>query len=289
MNRAGKRLSTVGKPAAFRDFSVSPDGKTLAVLIDGGTKSDIWLQDVARGVLSRFTFNTGAYRSPVWSPDGSRLIYSYEPQGAFAFDIYQKPMGGNSQEELLFRSVVGGYDDDWSPDGKWLVYQQFGRATARDLWLLPLTGERKPIPYLETPFEENTACFSPDGKWMAYQSNESGRFQIYVQTFPAGGPKYQISSSGGRDARWRRDGKELFYVAADRHLMAVPIKLGASVEAGAAESLFPIPETHAEQTKLYVYEPSIDGQRFLIDVPVGVDTPAPPLTIVTNWQTGMKK
>jgi Tol biopolymer transport system component/predicted Ser/Thr protein kinase len=291
INRAGKRLGTVGKPGAFRDLSISPDGRSVAVLIDGGTKSDIWLQDIGRGVLSRFTFNSGENRSPVWSPDGARLIFASEPQGAFAFDIYRKPIDGNSQEELLFHSVVGGWQDDWSSDGKWLVYQQYGATTARDLWLLPLTGDRKPVPYLQTRFEEYNARFSPDGRWMLYQSNESGRFQIYVQTFPAGGAKYQISSSGGEDAHWRRDGKELFYVAPDHQLMAVPIKLGATVEAGTPQPLFPMLGIATQLSKSFVYEPSSDGQRFLVDAPAEGDqsAAAPPLTIVTNWQQGLKK
>jgi eukaryotic-like serine/threonine-protein kinase len=108
------------------------------------------------------------------------------------------------------------------------VYQQTDQKTANDLWLLPLNGDRKPVPYLQTPFDETGAHFSPDGRWMAYQSNESCRFQIYVQTVPPSGTKYQISSSGGIEARCRRDGKELFYVSADQKLMAVPIKLGAT-------------------------------------------------------------
>jgi eukaryotic-like serine/threonine-protein kinase len=290
INRAGKRVGVVGKPGTYEDLAISRDGKTVALLVYAGTRNDLWLQDVGRGVLSRFTFNSGFSRSPVWSPDGSRLIYAFEPEGAFAFDIYQKPIGGNSQAELLFHSVIGGWQDDWSPDGKWLVYQEVGHDTGNDLWLLPLTADRKPVPYLLTPFDERSARFSPDGKWMAYQSNESGRFEIYVQTFPASGAKYQISSLGGTDAQWRRDGKELFYIGADKKLMAVPVKLGSTLEAGTPQSLFPVPETRAT-LKSFVYEPSVDGQRFLVDVPVegNQSDTAPPLTIVTNWQKGLKK
>ncbi len=288
LNRAGKRLETVGKPGAFREFTISPDGKTLAVLITGGTKSDVWLLDMGRGVLSRFTFNSGNNRSPIWSPDGSLLAFASEPQGAFSFDIIQKPMGGNSHEEVLFRSVNGGWQDDWSPDGKWLVYHQYGSTTANDLWLLPLTGERKPVPYLQTPFDELNAHFSPDGKWMLYQSNESGRFEVYVQSFPPSGTKYQISPMGGADAQWRRDGKELYFTAPDQKLMAVPVKLGATVEAGAPQPLFPIPRTTLPLVTS-VYAPSSDGQRFLVNVPAAGIATAPPITIVTNWQKGLKR
>jgi serine/threonine protein kinase/Tol biopolymer transport system component len=289
INRTGNRVGVVGKPGAYEDLAISRDGKTVALLVNSGTRNDIWLQDVGRGVLSRFTFNAGFSGSPVWSPDGSRLIYAFEPEGAFAFDIYQKPIGGNSQQELLFHSVIGGGQDDWSPDGKWLVYREVGHETAHDLWLLPLTGDRKPVPYLVTRFDERSARFSPDGKWIAYESNESGRFEIYVQTFPASGVKYQISSLGGTDAQWRRDGKEVFYISADKKLMAVPVKLGPTLEAGAPQALFPVPETRTV-LKSFAYEPSVDGQRFLVDVPAGGEVAAsPPLTIVTNWQNALKK
>jgi eukaryotic-like serine/threonine-protein kinase len=180
--------------------------------------------------------------------------------------------------------VIGGWQDDWSPDGKWVVYHEVGHDTASDIWLLPLTGDRKPVPYLQTPFDERSARFSPDGKWMAYESDESGRTEIYVQTFPASGAKYQISTLGGTDAQWRRDGKELFYIGADKKLMAVPVKLGSTLQVAAPQALFPVPEINS------VYQPSVDGQRFLVDVPAGGEVAAaPPLTVVTNWEKGLKK
>ena len=159
----------------------------MAVAVRNGSQGDIWLEDMGRGVLSRFTFRSGVNRNPVWSPDGSRLIFSFGSlsSGSFSTDIYQKPAGGNGQEELLLHSGLNGFPDDWSPDGKWIVYEQTGQKTANDLWLLPLSGDRKPVPYLQTPFDEMAARFSPDGRWMAYQSNESGQFQVYVQTVPA--------------------------------------------------------------------------------------------------------
>ena len=287
MDRTGKRLGTVGKPATIGGFALAPDEKTAAVQIGDGARSDIWLQDMARGVLSRFTFRSGVNRSPLWSPDGSRLIFASEPSGAFAFDIFQKPVGGNGQEELLFHGVVGGWQDDWSPDGKWTVYQQIGQTTGNDLWLLPLHGDRKPVSYVQTPFEETNARFSPDGRWVAYDSNESGRFQVYVQTFPASGSKYQISSAGGTQPCWRRDGKELFYVAADQKLMAVPIKLGTIVEAGTPQPLFPVFPLPISGNATYS---SRDGQRFLVNVPAGGEAAsAQPLTVASNWQAALKK
>jgi len=286
MDRTGKRLGVLGKPSAFWEIAVSPDENTVAARIISGSGSDIWLVDAARGVTSRFTFRAGLNRNPVWSPDGSHLIFALQPVGTYSSEIYQKPAGGNGQEELLLHSGINGFPEDWSPDGKWMMYRLTGQKTALDLWLLPLNGDRKPVLYLQTPFDETNARFSPDGKWMAYQSNESGQFQVYVQTIPPSGAKYQISSSGGTAPQWRRDGKELFYVGADQKVMAVLVKLGATVEAGTPQPLFPIPPTGTS----FVYAPMRDGQRFLVNVPAGGEAAAvPPMTVLTNWQAGLKK
>ena len=142
---------------------------------------------------------------------------------------------------MQVHAAVNQYPDDFSPDGKWLVYDNQTAKTGRDLWLLPLEGDRKPVPYLQTPFNETSARFSSDSKWMAYQSNESGRPEVYVQTVPTSGAKYQISTSGGTFPAWRRDGKELYYISPDRKLMAVPMKIGSTIEAGTPQSLFALP------------------------------------------------
>jgi len=291
MDHAAKRLGAVGKPGAFGTIAVSPDEKTVAVTAANGSQVDIWLEDVGRGVPSRFTFRSGVNRSPVWSPDGGRLIFafrSFEARGGT--EIYQKPAGGNGQEELLLRAGINVYPDDWSPDGKWLVYEQTGQKTARDLWLLPLSGDRKPVPYLQTTFDESAARFSPDGRWMAYQSNESGQLQVYVQTVPMSGAKYQISTSGGTSPHWGRDGKELFYASDDQKLMAVPVKLGATVEPGTQQPLFPIFPLTLGTRDVFAYAPMRDGQRFLVNAPAGGEAAvAPPFTVVTNWQAAFKK
>ena len=285
MDRAGKRLGVVAKPGALGAFAgasrLSPDEATVAVTINNGSQSDIWLQDLKRDVSARFTFGPGFNRNQVWSPDGKRVVFARFPE-AGAVDIYQKSSAGTGQEELLLHAGVNGVPLDWSPDGKWIVYQQSDQKTALDLWLLPLEGDRKPIPYLQTPFNEANGAFSPDGRWMAYQSNESGQDQIYVQTIPASGAKYQISNAGGVQPTWRRDGKELFYVSTDQKLMAVPIVLGARVEPGTPQALFP-------SGGLTAYAPTRDGQRFLVNVPAGAEgTAAPPITVVLNWTAGLK-
>jgi hypothetical protein len=157
-----------------------------------------------------------------------------------------------------------------------------------DLWLLPLDGDRKPIPYLQSPFNEATGQFSPDGRWMAYASNESGQPQIYVQAIPASGAKSQISTAGGDQPRWRRDGKELFYVSADQKLMAVPVKTGAVFEIGSPQPLFEIQPVYPPLTGRFAYQPTADGQRFLVTAPVS-GAATPPITVVLNWQAGLKK
>jgi serine/threonine protein kinase/Tol biopolymer transport system component len=290
MDRAGKRLGAVGKPGDFGGVAVSPDEKTLAMVVRNGSQIDIWLEDLGRGVLSRFTFRSGVSRFPVWSPDGSRLVFAFLSLNLYSSDLYQKPAGGNGQEELVIHTGVNGNTDDWSPDGKWIVYEQIGQKTAYDLWLLPMSGDRRPQPYLQTSFDESNARFSPDGRWMAYQSNESGQLQVYVQTFPLSGAKYQISTAGGNSPRWRRDGKELFYVAADQKLMAVPIKLGATIEAGTPQPLFPISPFPGFGSVNSFYQPMRDGRRFLVNAPAGGEAAAaPPITVVTNWQAAFKK
>ena len=287
MDRTGTRLRVVTKPGAMvGPPAISPDEKTAAVTIRAtGLTADIWLQDLERDVISRFTFRPGIHINPRWSPDGSRVAISFRAPGTNTRDIYQKPASGSGQEELLLPAIVNGLPDDWSPDGKWIVYEQTGQTTAVDLWLLPLEG-RKPVPYLQTPFNEAAARFAPSAggasRWMAYQSNESGQNQIYVQAIPASGAKYQISTAGGTQPTWRRDGKELFYVSADRKLMAVPIALGTSVAPGTPQPLFASDFTG--------YTPSADGQRFLVNVPAGGQAAAVfPITVVLNWTAGLDR
>jgi dipeptidyl aminopeptidase/acylaminoacyl peptidase len=199
---------------------------------------------------------------------------------------------GGGEAALLKGGGINSFASDWSPDGKFIVYSEFSDTTNDDLWLLPLEGDRKPIPFLQTPFSEIDGHFSPDGRWMAYMSNESGRQEVYVQTFPATGSKWQISTAGGRFPRWSRDGHELFYIAADQKLMTVPAKPGVprsrTFEAGSPQPLFEIKSILSPAR--FSYQPSADGRRFLVDVPASGEGAAPtPITVVLNWQAGLKK
>ena len=277
VDRTGKRLRALTKPGPFYDPPViSPNQQSVAlVMTTSSSQTDIWLQDTGRDAMSRFTFRPGWSRRPVWSPDGNRLVFSLREftMNLNSYDIYQKPVGGTGQEALLLHAGSNGFPEDWSSDGKWLMYRLTGQKTSLDLWLLPLEGDRKPIPYLQTPFDEQNARFSPGPsgapRWLAYQSNESGQNQIYVQGIPASGAKYQISTSGGIQPAWRRDGKELFYVSTDQKMMAVPIMLGTSVESGTPQELF-------AKAGITAYAPSADGQRFLVNVPASSEGAAAP-------------
>jgi serine/threonine protein kinase/Tol biopolymer transport system component len=283
LDRSGKVLESIGEPLAYLGMALAPDGKRLATaVIRNG--SDIWIQDLQRGLPAKFTF-TGNVREPTWSPRGDFLVFATR---TFSADFYRKRSNGEGSEELLFRAGSNGLPSDISPDGKWLVYSQEGDKTKDDLLLLPLEGERKPVVYLESPFNERGAQFSPDGKWMAYSSDESGRFQVYVQPIPATGAKRQVSTNGGGGPRWRRDGTELFYRSADAKLMAVPVARSASgFDFGAPRQLFDtsLPVGGRE----FGFQPSPDGQRFLAPLDAEPGTAAQPrIEVQINWQSGLK-
>jgi Tol biopolymer transport system component len=278
----------VGKPGQIAYEALSPDEKEVAYALgDGNGHSDVWLYDIARDSASRFTFLMGQTVTPVWSPNGSKIAYGIGPIGLITVDIFQKPANGGQEELLLHSGQVRLFD--WSPDGKTLAFTpsvSVGKTKA-DLLLLPMEGDHKPAPYLQTAALEYNAQFSPDGRWMSYTSDESGKEQVNVSPIPPTGEKHQVSTAGGSRARWRRDGKELFYISADRKLMAVSVKTSPSFQAGAPQELFPA----GSGTNVYAfyYTPSKDGQRFLMNMPSGGRAAEAPITVVLNWQAGLKK
>jgi Tol biopolymer transport system component len=212
-----------------------------------------------------------------WSPDDSRIVFNSGRQAAF--DLYQRSATGAGSDELLLATMQNKMALDWSPDGRFLLFRQNDPKTNYDIWALPINGDRKPYPVVQTTFDEQGGQFSPDGKWIAYVSNESGRFEIYVQPFPGGG-KSLISTTGGDQVRWRRDGKELFYVTPDNRLMAVPIQLatnGQAVEAGAPVPLFGMPISGDGD-----YIVASAGHRFLVSNVTEEATS--PITVILNWK-----
>jgi Tol biopolymer transport system component len=289
-DRSGKEAGTLGAADENNLLvpELSPDARRVAVNRNVQGNTDVWLIDAAQGVPSRFTFDPARDAYPIWSPDGSRIVFASTRKGSD--DLYQKPSNGAGNDELLLESSLNKFPQDWSPDGRFLLYMQMDPKTGDDLWVLPLFGERKPFPYVNTSFNEANGQFSPDGRWVAYQSDESGQIEIYVRPFPGPGGKWQISTGGGIEPRWRRDGKELFYIAPDGKLMAAPTQgAGQTVEAGAAVALFQTRIVGGGQYRLkQQYAVAPDGQRFLINI-TAADATASPITIVTNWAHALKK
>ena len=283
-DRKGTETGQVGSLAKYQDIRLSPDGKKVAASIrDPRTNlTDIWIVELDRNVATRFTSDASDASTPIWSPDGSRIIYC-KPDDAPPF-LHQKPLIGGEEEVLLPSRGTVQCPADWSPDGRSMVYVDRGPNTSWDLWILPLGGEGKPIPLLRTRFREGFASFSPDGRRLAYVSDESGRLEVYVQPFPGPGERRRISTAGGSLPRWRRDGEELFYLSADDQVMSVPVMPGARFEPGTPTALFtinPPPGVFIE------YDVSPDGQRFLVNSAIP-GTEALPV-VVLNWTAGLNK
>jgi serine/threonine protein kinase/Tol biopolymer transport system component len=285
-DRSGKQQETVGPSGEINDIVLSRDGKRLAMQRLDGANWDIWLMDLARGVPSRFTFDPASEDNPVWSPDGNQVIFSSEDaKGSVTLNLYRKVSSGAGSQELLFKSDITKEATDCSSDGRFIVFQSYDPKTDSDLWVLPLFGDGKPYVFLQTEFFEGTAYFSPDGHWLAYTSNESGRNEVYVRTFPQSGGPWLISSGGGSQPHWRGDGKELFYMAPDRTLMAVEINTASTFEMGAPKPLFATQVSSYNAPNRYVV--SADGQRFLVNSPAG-ELNQTPITVVLNWSSGLK-
>jgi serine/threonine protein kinase len=281
-DRGGRLIRTAGPEGKYDSFSLSPDGKRVAA---GDTDSrnntlDIWLLELSRGRSSRFTFDSSDDSYPVWSPDGRRIVYASNRDGLF--NLYQRASTGAGSEEVLFKSDSRKYPTDWSRDGRFLIYITEDPATKWDLWVLALDGAQKPVPFAHTGFDEMQGQFSPDGHWIAYASEESGIWEVYVEPFPVTGSKWKISTDGGADPSWRRDGKELFYLATDKKLMAVEVKTAsASFDAGIPKPLFGTRVTGLTDSRNH-YVATLDGKQFLVNTVIEEAT-ASPVNVVVNW------
>ena len=310
-DRTGKELQKIGQPKDYRGMALSPDAQRVVVHLHetsgrstvGFGGGGLWVVDIGRGTESRFTF-TGAHdTSPRWSPDGLRIVFTSNqtaipPRGAGrsggSLGLYVKAAGGVTPEELLMKSDSAIIAQSWSRDGRFIAFDSDGGKSLTDVFLLPLAGDRKVIPFLTTAANEGQAEFSPDGRWIAYTSDESGAADIYVQPYPPTGRKWLVSTGGGVEPRWRADGKELYYVSrVPTKLMAVDVKAqGVDFEPGVPRALFSTPGIRANGPGVASingsYAVSGDGQKFLVSlVPVALD--ATPLTVVLNWTAGLKK
>jgi Tol biopolymer transport system component/predicted Ser/Thr protein kinase len=282
-DRQGRRVGAVGDPAFYTNPALSPDGRYVAVGRSEriNESRDIWIIDLQRGSSSRFTFEQSDELNPVWSPDGSRIAFSSDRKSRR--DIFWKPVQGSSEAEMLTDGQGEKSVEDWSPDGRFILYN----VNTASMSTILTTGDRKSAVLLQAPYAQSQGHVSPDGRWLAYSSTENNRRDIFVQTFPPGGGKWQISINGGVDPMWRADGRELFYLNNSK-MYAVDIQTaGARFEPGQPRELFEIHDLQPE-VRRNRYVVSRDGQRFLIlTMPQGVDST--PLTVVVNWQAELPK
>lgn len=272
-DRSGKRVAVLGGFADYGNVELSPDGKQVAVAItdsDHGTRN-LWLYDTPSGHRTMLSQNPADQNWLIWSPDRRRVVFNSGRNGGL--DLYQAPASSKGTEEALLVDRLAKWPVSWSSDGRFILYVTSGTGTSNDIWVLPLFGDRKPYPFLQTADAENWAAFSPDGHWVAYSSTESGDSEVYVTPFPRSGPKWLVSKGGGSQARWRRDGRELFYLALDRRLMAVPVTgKGSDPEFGVAQPLF---EIRVPYPQYHTYDVALNGQQFIVNtliLPAG--TPA---------------
>lgn len=291
LGRSGKLLGPIVGEGYYTDVDLSRDDRWAAVTISGESirSGDIWLVDLVRGLPSRFTFDEAGETTAIWSPDGNRVVFNSAPKGRL--DLFEKAASDTGQAQALVVDGRDKYPFSWSDDGRFILYGAVGGSSGQDLWVLPLDGNRKPFTFAPTSFNESEGNFSPDTRWIAYVSNESGRQEVYVAPFPGPGRKWPISTAGAAGyPRWRSDGRELYYIAGDRQLMAVPMNItGAELEVGAAKPLFEIPPLIRRVAVRYPYDVSTDGTRFLVNQSLqGVEADSP-LTLVVNWTEGLKK
>jgi serine/threonine protein kinase/Tol biopolymer transport system component len=285
-NRSGKKLGTIGQPDIYATPALSPDGTRLAVTVGENGRGDIWIFDLKRGSASRLTFDPANEVNPVWSSDGSRIFFSSDRNGPY--DIYQIPANGLAGEQPVFQSSDQRKAlNDLTGDGRYLVYDTAASPISTQLWALPLVGDLRPFAFVQGSFGASSARFSPNGHYLAYTSTETGRNEIYVQTFPQHTNKWQISTAGGLEPIWRSDGKELFYLAGDGKLMSVDVSpQSATFRTGNPKPLFQAPLAATPYWR-NTYVPSPDGQRFLMVVPASEAT-ASPITVVVNWPAILK-
>jgi Tol biopolymer transport system component len=263
-------------PGSWSVLRLSPDGRRAGVT--NGT--DIWIVDLARSMPTRFAPTMSTETSLAWSPDGSRMAFVSKQTGRS--EIYVGSADGAGSPELLSATDAQfKYVKDWSPDGKFLVFQVVDGVSRGDLWLLPMSGERKPVPYLATNYVENNGRVSPDGRWLAYDSDESGAVEVYVQSFPTPGHKVRISSDGGSGPVWTRGGKELLYFTRDNVAMTVSIQTGAELQPSAPRKLFTASDlvTGGDVTA--------DGERFLVSE--AAEAPHREIRLFVDWAAALDK
>ena len=286
LDRAGRALGTLGDLAPYVRPALSPDERRVAVELAAGSPEnrDIWIIEVAGNVPSRLTFDPGSDFSPVWSPDGTRIAFQGQRSGRVALRQQSIARMAADQSVLEDPSNLQVSPSDWSSDGRFIAYTSTSSGSS-DVWVLPLFGDRKPFAIARTQAQETAAVFSPDVRWIAYATNESGQGNVVVQPFPGLSGKYQLSREGGGQPVWRADGKELFYLAPEGTMMAVPIDAGGQFDAGVPQTLF---STSARSGVNQRFAVTKDGQRFLVSV-MRPQARAAPLAVVLNWTAAIQR
>jgi eukaryotic-like serine/threonine-protein kinase len=285
-DRGGQRLGTIGAPGRYQQLRLSPAGtELLFVRLDPATGNrDLWLQDLVRGVTSRLTHDPETDHNGVFSPDGRHV--AWESHAGGRLDLYRRPVDGSAPPTLLLDWGRANGPVDWSPDGRYILFASDDGPTRENLWMVRADGSEKPQEVLASPYSEEAASFSPDGRHLAFTSDESGRSEVYVQAIAGTrlvGGRVQVSSGGGAEPAWRRDGRELYYGGEGR-LMAVSIaRDGDAIRAGTPVALFAA-MVSARSYGTVTYAPSPDGQRFVFITPVGGGGATTPATVVLNWR-----
>jgi Tol biopolymer transport system component len=292
-DRSGKSLGPVGRSGNVWDPAISRDKKWVVFRRASVTGSDLWKRDLRRGAETPLTSNPSLNPAPFWSPKDDSIVFASNRQGG-VFNLYQKATSGSGQDEPLLPNTASDTPTQWSRDGRFIVYREVDPKNKYGLWVLPTEGaaaDRKPIPFLRTEFNEMFGQLSPDSHWMAFTSDQSGRREVYVRPFPTGEAEWIISRDGGEQPRWSGDGKELFFVAAEGKMLAVPVKavVGTrpSFEVETPVALFDAHITYG-YNPFFEYDVTEDGKLFLINT-ASSGASAPPLTVATNWQAGLKK
>jgi Tol biopolymer transport system component len=281
-DRNGRPAGTVGEPGLWVAPRLAPDGRKLAVgVLDlGRNTTDIWLYEAAGGAGTKFVFGNGNNYGPVWAPTGDRLLFGSDRKSKGSRpDLWMKSLDG-SVEQVFLESLDNRIPEDWSPDGKYLSFDAVPAQGKRNtqLWIAETTGEKKVHPFATEANVQGDSRFSPDGRWLAYDSDESGRSEVYVRPFPGPGSRWQVSTAGGGQPHWRRDGKELIFLTPENKLMAVPIGTTSGFHAGPPALLFAIhPSLNGT-----AYDVSGDGQRFLVNT-VPEEQGSPPLSLLVHW------